>query len=247
MSRIKALIVDDEAPARRRMRTLLSAHPEVEVVGEASCVDAAVLQIRKLNPDLLFLDIQMPRKNGFELFNEIQVGARVVFVTAFDRYAVRAFEVNALDYLLKPVKAVRLADSLRRINNEPKDRSVSVGDNNDLLCLKLGSSMKFVKSNQIAFITADSDYTEVHLFDGQEYLAHTTLRKWVSMLPSGFEQIHRSTIVNIDAIDGLHSKRNSGWQVVLTSQPEPLSVGRKFISGLRERLAQKATGDVQSN
>ncbi|MFY8004944.1 MAG: LytR/AlgR family response regulator transcription factor, partial [Chitinophagaceae bacterium] len=112
---ITALIIDDERLARTELRKLLGEHPEIEVIDEASNVDEGLEKIESLNPDLIFLDIQMPGKTGFDLLTEIDKAPKVIFTTAYDEYAIRAFDVNALDYLLKPIEPKRLADSLVKL------------------------------------------------------------------------------------------------------------------------------------
>lgn len=112
---MKALIVDDERLARKELNTLLNDFPEIEIIGEAVNADDAMEQIKEKNPDLLFLDIQMPGKNGFELLESLDAVPKVIFTTAYDEYALKAFEVNALDYLLKPIRKDRLTDSLQKL------------------------------------------------------------------------------------------------------------------------------------
>ena len=112
---MKALIVDDERLARKELNTLLNDFPEIEIIGEAVNADDAIEQIREKKPDLLFLDIQMPGKNGFELLENLDAVPKVIFTTAYDEYALKAFEVNALDYLLKPIRKDRLTDSIQKI------------------------------------------------------------------------------------------------------------------------------------
>jgi two-component system LytT family response regulator len=116
----KAVIVDDERLARKELSLLLSEYPNIEIVGEAASVSKAQDLIAKLNPDLIFLDIQMPGESGFDLINTISTSAQIIFVTAFDEYAIRAFEINALDYLLKPVNPSRLKEAISRLDSKPK-------------------------------------------------------------------------------------------------------------------------------
>ena len=111
---MKAILIDDERLARQELKSLLAAYPEIQIVGEANNVETAIESIKQLKPDVIFLDIQMPGKNGFELLEEISGVPEVVFVTAYDEYAIRAFEVNALDYLLKPVQSNRLAETVKK-------------------------------------------------------------------------------------------------------------------------------------
>ena len=116
----RGLIIDDERLARNELKKLLAAHPDIEIVGEASNAEEGIEQIEKLNPDLIFLDIQMPGKTGFEMLAELDAAPTVIFTTAYDEYALKAFEVNALDYLLKPIDPARLSEALNRLANEEK-------------------------------------------------------------------------------------------------------------------------------
>ena len=113
---MKALLIDDERLARQELKNLLASHSEIQIVGEANNAETAIESIKQLKPDVIFLDIQMPGKNGFELLEEISGVPEIIFVTAYDEYAIRAFEVNALDYLLKPVQASRLAETVKKRN-----------------------------------------------------------------------------------------------------------------------------------
>ena len=124
----RALIIDDERLARNELRKLLAAHPEIEIAGEASNATEGIEKIESINPDLIFLDIQMPGKTGFDMLAELEKAPVVIFTTAYDEYALKAFEVNALDYLLKPVDPIRLADALNRFSVDEKGDLASDAD-----------------------------------------------------------------------------------------------------------------------
>ncbi|MGZ4157330.1 MAG: LytR/AlgR family response regulator transcription factor, partial [Bacteroidia bacterium] len=152
---MKAIIIDDERLARQELKNLLTPYPEIEIVGEANNAETAIESIKQLKPDVIFLDIQMPGKNGFELLEEISGVPEVVFVTAYDEYAIRAFEVNALDYLLKPVQSNRLAETVKKILNkdasdkhEVKEQTMPLNDN-DQVFVKDGEKCWFVKLSDI--------------------------------------------------------------------------------------------------
>src|SRR5688500_1583009 len=114
----KALIVDDERLARKKLRSMLADFSNIEIAGEADSVSEAIKTIEKTNPEIIFLDIQMPKQNGFDLLEQIETNAKIIFVTAYDEYAIRAFEINALDYLLKPVNPKRLKQTIERLSTE---------------------------------------------------------------------------------------------------------------------------------
>jgi two-component system LytT family response regulator len=195
---LAALLVDDERLARAELRTLLSAHPEVEVVGEASDVEEAAARAADLRPDVVFLDIRMPGADGFSLLPRLPASARVVFVTAFSEHAVRAFEVNALDYLLKPVPPGRLAATVRRLLSgapaPPPPRRALRRD--DPLIFPSGDHSQVVRVGQIACIAAARDDSEVVTADGRRTLVSRSLKEWEETLPSAtFLRVHRSTLV----------------------------------------------------
>lgn len=213
---IRTLLVDDDAGIRGYLRELLrSAHPEVEVIGEAeNCAGARTL-IAELEPDLLFLDVEMPGGSGFDLLQQLGTWPfEVVFTTAFQRYAIQAIRFSALDYLLKPVQPDELHAALQRFQqrhppsalrtqvqqqfianlNEPDERAMK-------LTLSIGDRTYFVPPAQVTHCTADDNYTELHLEDGRRFVSARTLKDYEEMLsPIGFLRVHRSALVNRAAI-----------------------------------------------
>jgi len=236
---LSALIVDDERLARKDLISLLKAHDQVAVVGEADDVPSAVRAIEKLNPDVIFLDIQMPGDSGFDLLERVDVEARIIFVTAYDEYAIRAFEVNALDYLLKPVHPDRLAKALERLElqeQEPPARTRQL-DFDDRLFLLLGRHFKFLKVNSILTVTAAGDYSEVLTSDGTKGLALKSMKEWEARLPpQHFVRIHRSTIINMEAIDRVEEWFNYSFQVFLKGVKEPYVISRRYATRLKDKL-----------
>lgn len=236
---LKTLIIDDERHARDGLRHLLSRYSDIEVVGEAGDVEAALEEIDRLKPDVLFLDIQMPRKTGFDLIKEIKPAIKVVFVTAFDEYAIRAFEVNALDYLMKPVKPERLDKTIKRLLSKKKyptkvDRKLSY---KDILFVKYNSNMMFLNINQIMYINSAADYTDVYLASGRNGLVTKTMKEWELRLPEEhFIRIHRSTIVNVNYIQKVESWFNGKMRVYIKNKAEPLVISRRNASQIRKRL-----------
>jgi len=235
---LRVLVIDDERLARKEMITLLEDYPQIQVVGQADSVESAKSEINKTNPDVLFLDIQMPRKSGFDLLNEIDFSGQIIFVTAYDEYAIRAFDVNALDYLLKPVSAERLERSLQRLYDEipqpePVARKLSYDDR---LFLNFGIRLNFLRINQIVAITAEKDYTLVHLLDGKSGLTYKSMKEWEERLPGKhFSRIHRSAIINIDTIAKIDKWFNNSLKIHLPGLPEPLIVSRRYARLLKER------------
>jgi two-component system, LytTR family, response regulator len=197
----RALIVDDEAPARELLRALLACHRNVDVVGEADCATDAASLYMDLRPDIVFLDVQMPDGDGFSLLPKLRPIPAVIFVTAYDKFAVRAFEVNAVDYLLKPVRAERLADALQRIEHLPSPARGGPYSHDDRIFLRSDSEMRLVFVTQIAGIKADGNYTRVHLTDGSSAFIRRGITQWERLLPVPyFLRVDRSLILHLRAV-----------------------------------------------
>lgn len=236
---LNVLVVDDERLARKDLISLLGAHDHITVVGEADDVPSAVKAIEKLSPDVIFLDIQMPGDSGFGLLEKADVEARIIFVTAFDEYAIRAFEVNALDYLLKPVNPERLARALEKL--EIQDGATAARarrlDYQDRLFLMLGRNFKFLKVNTLVTVTAAGDYSEVLTSDGTKGLALKSMKEWEARLPpKHFVRIHRSTIINMEFVDRVEEWFNYSFRVYLKGIAEPCVISRRYAALLKDRL-----------
>ncbi len=234
----KALIVDDERLARKELISLLSVYENIEIAGEADDVESAIKSIKTLKPDIVFLDIQMPGGSGFDLFDEMDIASKVIFVTAFDEYAIRAFEVNALDYLLKPVNPDRLKNALEKLEEEikTKDKDFKKLKIDDRLFLLLDSKYKFIDVKGIICINAAEDYTELLLKDGETGLTLKTMKEWDLRLPEhNFCRIHRSTIVNIEYIDHIEEWFNYSFRVYLKGIESPVTMSRRFAAKLKEK------------
>ena len=239
MNPLKALIVDDERLARADLKSLLSRHAEIEVVGEADDVSSAARRVEEVKPDVIFLDIQMPGESGFDLLERIETDARVIFVTAHDEFAIRAFEVNALDYLLKPIHPDRLAKALDRLMSgemptPAKDRKLACDDR---LFLMVGNRFKFLRIGTIISITAAGDYSEVLTADKKKGLTLKTLGEWEARLPEqSFARIHRSAIVNLEAVERVEEWFNYSFRVYLTGVEEPFIMSRRQATKLKGRM-----------
>jgi len=215
--RVRALIVDDEPLARDCVRIALHDEPLVEVVGECGDGATAVRAIRNLRPDVVFLDVQMPEVGGFEVVEEVGAAQMplVVFVTAFDRYAVRAFETNALDYVLKPFENARLLEALRRARGRMAEQRVGDlarrlsalldgyadrGDRVRQFTVRENDRVHFVPAAQVDFIEADGNYVVLHVGQKRHRIRLTLSSLARRMDPARFVQVHRSTIVNLDKV-----------------------------------------------
>ena len=232
---MKAVLVDDERLARRVLRKLLERdHPDVEIVAEADGVASAAEAIALHAPDLVFLDVQLAGEDGFSLFDRASL-PRVIFVTAWDRYAVRAFEVHALDYLLKPVAPDRLAEALRRAREpEPAVAEDRPLEPSDLVCLPTARGMRFFRVHDVTHLTAADDYSEVHLANGGTLLAHTSMTQWEARLPEGFLRVHRSVIANVDHVDEVLRSGTDTWEIRLKGGGT-VPMSRRHAAKLLER------------
>ena len=239
----RTIIVDDERLARQKLRSMLAAHPEIQIAGEADSVETAMQLIAQTQPELVFLDIQMPGESGFDLLNRLTQPIRVIFVTAFDEYAIRAFEVNALDYLLKPVNPERLAAALARLS-EISTPSVESGiksnrplEYDDFLFLPFGAGSRFLKISEIKCVSAAGSYSEVIAADNQKSLVLKPLNEWEARLPDKhFARIHRATIINIAFVERTEKWFNYSFQVYLRGISEPFTMSRRYAAKLKEKL-----------
>ena len=201
MSSLRCLIVDDERLARESLRRLLAEIPGVEVVGEADRPARAIAEVNELRPDVLLLDVQMPGGGGFAVLRGLESPPPTVFVTAHDKFAVRAFEVNAVDYLLKPVEPARLRQALDRAAQRwaADGASVSVRplDSTDAVWLEIGVSGHFRPLKDVLAIQADGKYSQVCCEDERDYLVRQSLAEWERRLPAEFfVRLDRGLIVN---------------------------------------------------
>ena len=254
--KIRTLIVDDEPLARRTIRDLLQNDSEIEIIGECGSGHEAVEFLRRQPPDILILDIQMPGMNGFEVLARIDHGRipAIVFITAFDQYALKAFEVHAMDYLLKPFTDERFRETMRQAKSHVELREINRLSQSlrDLLneyagaekgglvkrksyltrfMIKTGSRVVFVNASDVDWITADNYYIKLHV-NGKSHLLRISMNELEEKLdPKRFLRIHRSTIINFDRVKELHQNPNGEYIVVLKNGTE-----LKLSRSRRERL-----------
>ena len=227
---MKTLIIDDERLARNELRRLLDNFPKIQIVGEAANADEALPMIEELEPDLLFLDIQMPGKNGFELLQAIEGKTpEVIFTTAFDEYALKAFEFNALDYLLKPVELARLSEAIHRVEEErhtteingtssgvdsPGPATKTLGEN-DQVFVKDGEKCWFVKLGKVRLFESMGNYVRLY-FDDQKPLVLKSLNALEDRLnPATFFRANRKHIINLQWIEKIEPWFSGGLLVTL--------------------------------
>ena len=232
---IRALIVDDEAPARSELRYLLAAHPEVEVVGEAASATEALAFAQDATLDVIFLDVELPGPSGVEaapLVRERRDPPAVVFVTAHDRYAVDAFAVEAFDYLVKPVDPERLARVVERLRERTSENALPV----EKIPVVSAGGTELLDFDQVHFVQADGDYSRVHTYD-RSYLCTASLGELEERLGPRFARIHRSHLVNLGKVAGVRRAAPDRFRLQLADAAKTeLDVARRQSRRLRERL-----------
>ena len=239
---LKAIVVDDERLARKELILMLNDFSNIEIEGEAADISTAQKLLAEKNPDLVFLDIQMPGESGFDLINSIPVNTKVIFVTAFDEYAIRAFDVNALDYLLKPVNPRRLKETIERIEQINISNSGSGDlrklDEHDRLLVTLNSKLHFIKIKTISYVSAAGDYTDIKTTENQKGITLKSIKEWEARLPeSMFVRIHRSTIVNLEFVDKIEEWFQKSYRIYLKTVEQPFDVSRRYTSKLKDRFS----------
>lgn len=235
----KAIIVDDEKLARLDLRNVLKAMEEIEVVGEANSVNSAEQLITKLHPNLVFLDIQLRGESGFDLLNKIDAELDFVFVTAYDKYAIRAFEVNAQDYLLKPVSADRIRLTISKLNHYANKEAANQRSLNydDVVFLMLNNRYRFLKIETIVAITSEADYSYIHTNDKAHSITRKTMREWESRLPENhFCRIHRETIVNLEYVSKIDDSLSNSYKVFLKGIEKPFLMSRRYAAKIKEKF-----------
>jgi two-component system LytT family response regulator len=217
---MRVLLIDDERLARAELRRLLAAHPEVEIVGEAVNAADGVQQIAALKPDLIFLDVQMPGGSGFDMLAALEDAPEVIFTTAFDQYALQAFEVNALDYLQKPIQATRMAAALQRCALRHRRALAYVAPTSaKKLFIKDGERCWFVSLQDIRLFESDGNYTRIY-FDRQQPLMLRSLNQLEERLdPQHFFRASRRHIVNLGYVEQVTPNEAGGLDLVLRDGP----------------------------
>ena len=235
---MKALIIDDERLARKELTNLLTAHPNIQIIGECANADEAEKMIAENRPDLVFLDIQMPGRTGFDLLSSLDHVPHVIFVTAYDEHAIKAFEVSALDYLLKPVEADRLAEAIAKLP-EPQnlDRaSKEVLSSTDRIFLKDGDKCWFVTLKDIRVFQSEGNYVRVKFNDDKPLVLRSLNNLEKRLDPDVFFRVSRKHIVNMEWIDTIQPWFSGGLLVKLKNGEE-VEVSRRQSARFKELMS----------
>lgn len=243
----KTIIIDDEQLARQRIKRLLKEYDEIEIIDEAENGEEGLEKIESLRPDLIFLDIEMPILNGFEMLAKLKHQPKVVFTTAYDQYAIKAFEEGSIDYLLKPIEIERLDKTIKKLKQTnlvpaqiPLDdllRQIQGKKAVKTITIKLGDKILLIKVNEIVHIQAEDKYVFLHTVDGKKHLTDFTLSTLEAKLSDEFLRIHRSDIINTDYIKEIRKGFNGALVFLLNNTTETkVTSSRSNSEMLRERF-----------
>ncbi|GHB42072.1 LytR/AlgR family response regulator transcription factor [Mongoliitalea lutea] len=244
---MQALVIDDERLARKELISLLSQFEQVEVVGEANNVDDAKEKIEALSPDVVFLDIQMPEKTGFDLLEELDNVPYVIFTTAYDEYAIKAFQVNALDYLLKPIEPKRLAETIERLQKKLQENVEKASQEessstdkkltlNDQVFVKDGDRCWFVRLSNVRLFESDGNYIKVY-FDNFKPMIHKSLNALDERLDEkSFFRASRKHIINLSWVEGIEPWFNGGLVVTLRGG-DRIEVSRRQAARFKDMMS----------
>jgi two-component system LytT family response regulator len=247
----KALVIDDEPAARRLMKNLLMEHENIiNVIGEAGNGMEAIQKIEELQPDLIFLDIQMPDLTGFEVLERLNHKPNIIFTTAFEQYAIKAFESFSIDYLLKPIKEDRLQQSIGKLQQFGRlNQSININGLQEIirqfqapqkataLPIRTGDRIILIRFEQIAFLEAQDKYVFIHTIDGQKFLTDQSLTSLIEKLPAQFYRIQKSYIINKDKIREMHRHFNSRYLFIMDDKAGTrLTSGRTYQDLIRSEF-----------
>jgi len=241
---MRTIIIDDERLARKELMNLLSKHPEIEVIGECANAEEAIKSIEEHSPDLIFLDVQMPGMNGFEMLKKLEVVPQVIFVTAYDEYAMKAFEVDAIDYILKPVEDIRLTEAIQKVlkNNALEDKIEShphifegrLGQD-DQIFLKDGEKCWFVSLKDVRLFESEGNYVRV-FFNQSKPLILKSLNTLEERLDHTFFRTNRKFIVNLRWVDTVENWFNGGLRMTL-KDGTIVEVSRRQAARFRDMMS----------
>jgi len=238
---LRAVIVDDEELARAYLREMLQSHPEIELVAECANGFDAVKAVNDLSPDLLFLDVQMPKLDGFEVLELIDADPAVIFVTAYDRYAMRAFDAQAVDYLLKPFSAERFDRALQRAQGRTGKKRPPAPRQVDRIVVRDGAKIHVIPLDKLDYAEAQDDYVALHS-EGKSYLKQQPIGALEATLDAArFVRIHRSAIVNLERVTRIEPYAKDS-RVAILADGTRLPVSRSGYARLLEAMGDSQGG-----
>ncbi|MEI9807491.1 MAG: LytTR family DNA-binding domain-containing protein [Bacteroidota bacterium] len=244
----KAIVIDDEPAARRLMKSLLLEHKDVvEVIAEAGNGREAIEKTEELKPDLIFLDIQMPDLTGFEVIERLTEKPNIIFTTAYEQYAIKAFETFSIDYLLKPIKEERLQQSIEKLKRFGRlNQAININGLQDIirqfqtpqkataLPIKTGDKITLLRYENIAYLEAQDKYVFVFTIDGQKHLTDQSLTALSEKLPLQFHRIHKSYIINKEKVREMHRHFNSRYLFIMEDKAATrITSGRTYHDAIR--------------
>jgi two-component system LytT family response regulator len=244
----KAIVIDDEPAARRLMKSLLLEHRDVvEVIAEAGNGKEAIQKTEELKPDLIFLDIQMPDLTGFEVIERLSQKPNIIFTTAYEQYAIKAFETFSIDYLLKPIREERLQQSIDKLKQFGRlNQDININGLQDIirqfqapqkataLPIKTGDKITLLRFDNIAYMEAQDKYVFVFTVDGNKHLTDQSLTALSEKLPAQFHRIHKSYIINKDKIKEMHRHFNSRYLFIMEDKTATrITSGRTYHEAIR--------------
>lgn len=241
---IKTVIIDDVESIRAVLKKLLSNYENILIKGEAADVDSAIELIREEKPDLLFLDIDLNGLISLDILKSIDYEPMVVFITSHTSFAVKAFELNAVDYMLKPISSERLTKAIEKVRNKwhkldaasDKDDEESVFEPDHMVLLNFDDKFSFVRVNEITHVEAYGNYTKIYVNDGRMSIAYNSLKNWITRLPTDlFIQIHRSTLINMSYVNKIEKWSNDTGRIFLKDHVQPLEISRSYFFELKKR------------
>lgn len=237
----KVILIDDERLARSELKRMLQEFPDVEIIGEAANANEGIEKIEALNPDLIFLDIQMPGKSGFDMLTELEKAPYVIFVTAYDEYALKAFDVNALDYLMKPVEPKRLADALLKVHQKDEEEMLSYNNRgilseNDQVFVKDGERCWFVKLSDVRLFESVGNYAKVFFANNKPLILKSLNALEERLDEKVFFRANRKHIINLRMIEKIEPYFNGGLLLDLAGG-EKIEVSRRQAVKFKEMMS----------
>ncbi|MDZ4666783.1 MAG: LytTR family DNA-binding domain-containing protein [bacterium] len=243
---IKSVVVDDVDMMRATLKKVLDGFPNIEIIGEASDYESAREVINETKPDLVFLDIDLNGLTSIDLLNEITCSPKIIFITSHPDFAIKAFELNAVDYILKPISGDRLKKAIDRVtemNEEGGGSPVRIGNEEEerfkadqIILLNFDGKLTFIKIQDINYIEAFGNYTKIYMNDGKLSITYNSIKNWDGRLPSDvFIQIHRSTIVNLLNVSKIEKWTNDTGRLFLKGIEKPFEISRSYFFQIKKK------------